>query len=200
MLHLVDERLKLLLRFGAVLHGGTNLVEEVQALLDFPLSISGVWTLLRSGGSAGYVGVAGVEVAEYGGIAITTVAGHPVADLAAAVSVALIILAATTVAAALLATLPGLAALLTLTLLLATLTLLATLLARLAVTSELPGLSRLALALALLSLLTLLALPACLTLLPIASAKFGKLIAQAREVIHCTVERGVLRRPLLPAA
>jgi len=94
VLHLVDQRLQLLLRFGAFLYRAANLIQQVQALFDFALGVGGAGALLRRNRAARYVSVPRVEVAEHGGVAIAAAgipccAGDAVSDLTAAASVGL---------------------------------------------------------------------------------------------------------------
>ena len=61
--HLIDQGLQLLPRLGTILHYGANLIEKVQSLLDLPLGIGRVGTLLGRHGLAGDAGIAGVPAA-----------------------------------------------------------------------------------------------------------------------------------------
>jgi hypothetical protein len=118
--HLIDERLQLLPRFGAILHSGANLVEDVQTLVDVALGIGRVGTLLGRHGLAHDVSIAGVKVAIRGTTAIPTGriphwTGETIAHRTRLASAALtaLLLATSTLASALTALLTALAALLT---------------------------------------------------------------------------------------
>jgi hypothetical protein len=181
-LHLIDQRLQLLPRLGAVLHGAPNLIKQIQALLDLTLRISRIRTLLRSRGAPGNVRIARVEVPKDGSVAIAATriscrARDAVADLttlpAATLSTLLAALTALLALAAALLALPALLALTTLP------TLTALLSARLAIPRQLLALPLLSRAPSLtLSLLTLTLLP--IRLPALTSAQARQLIAQPR--------------------
>jgi hypothetical protein len=58
--HLIDQGLQLSPRLGTILHYGTNLVEKIQALVNLPLGVCRVGTLLRGDGPALDSSIAGV--------------------------------------------------------------------------------------------------------------------------------------------
>jgi len=219
--HLFNERLQLLLCLGIILNRGANGVEEVQALVDGFLGIGRSGTLVGRHGLSLDPGIARVP----GAITLLAVsvaagrsAGNAVTDLARtalAARLTLAVLAALALSAlsllapasalpatlglllATLATLPALSllALSLLTLALLTLALLATL-ALLRLPAELTGLELLACAVTLSLLISLTGLIALTRLIPGTSPKSGELIAQAGEIIHRAVQRGIFGRTL----
>ena len=87
---MIDQGLQLLPRLGTILHGGANLVEKVQSLVDLALRIGRVGTLLRRHGLTGDASIAGVIAAIHVAVAIAPAAariarrtGDAVADLTA---------------------------------------------------------------------------------------------------------------------
>src|SRR5580704_14298430 len=120
--HLIDQHLQLVPRLRAILHRGANLVEKVQSLLNLPLRIGRVGTLLGRYGLTGDAGIAGVVTAVPVALAVAPATGNAIADLT------------TLASAGLTACLTGLSRLLTAAtgLALSGLTLLSTLLTRLA--------------------------------------------------------------------
>ena len=190
-------------RLGTILHHGTQLVENVQTLIDLALGIGRIWTLLRRCGLSGNACVAGVHRAA---IAITATvrtgcsAGNAVANRTRLTSrlPAATALSATALASLLsLALLPGLATLrLLLTALaasaLSALSLLALSLSLTLSLASLRGL-RVAVQLAGLSLTLLASALATLARLSIGLASQSReLIPQARQIVHCAGERGIL--------
>jgi len=214
--HLFNERLQLLLCLGIILNRGANGVEEVQALVDGFLGIGRSGTLVGRHGLSLDPGIARVP----GAITLLAVsvaagrsAGNAVTDLARtalAARLTLAVLAALALSALsllapasalpatlglLLATLATLPALSLLALSLLTLALLATL-ALLRLPAELTGLELLACAVTLSLLISLTGLIALTRLIPGTSPKSGELIAQAGEIIHRAVQRGIFGRTL----
>jgi len=117
--HFIDQGLQLLPRLGAILHCGTNLVQQAQALFNLALRIGWIGTLLGRDRLTGNASIAGVKGAICVPVAIARTAPR-IADLTGDAVADLPRLASATLASLLLA-----AALTTLTWL-APLTLLAT--------------------------------------------------------------------------
>jgi len=190
-----------LARLGTILHHGTQLVENVQTLIDLALGIGRIWTLLRRCGLSGNACVAGVHRAA---IAITATvrtgcsAGNAVANRTRLTSrlPAATALSATALASLLsLALLPGLATLRLLLTALAASALSALSLLALSLALTLASLSglRVAVQLAGLSLTLLASALATLARLSIGlSSQSRELIPQARQIVHCAGERGIL--------
>jgi hypothetical protein len=72
---LIDQRLQLLPRLGTILHCGANLVEQIQSLVNFALSIGRVGTLLGRHGLTGDASIASVVGAIPVAIAIAATVG-----------------------------------------------------------------------------------------------------------------------------
>jgi hypothetical protein len=191
--HLFHQRLQLLPRLRTILHHGANPIEEIQPLINLTLCIGRIRPLLRPHCPAGDARVASVISANCAAIAIsraTTGIAHRTCDTIAYPA---------SLASALLTTLTGLAALLAR---LATLlTRLAGLLTRL---TWLTGLPRLLARPAKRAALILLTSAARLTglssrLATRASAKPRDLVAQSGKIVHCVVQRSILRGALTTA-
>jgi hypothetical protein len=124
---LIDQRLQLLARLGAILHYGANLIEQVQSLVNLALRIGRVGTLLGRHGRTGDASIAGVigaipvAIAIAAAVGIASRTGDAVPNITCKRSAGLTCLASSTLASALtaltaltgLTTLTGLAALLT---------------------------------------------------------------------------------------